>query len=190
MAKQKTLNYAESFMFPDIPWQKYPVYAVTESGKVVNFKAIAYPTPKSRKKFTRRKQLLFRSVQAKIFDALIGIGYWNPLPVIPEFPVVIQNSYRLPGQSGLFYYLDYYFPTLGLAIELDSDLHSLDKDEVRDKYLLDVLGIKTFRMSGLEKLTTQRGKFQELLALIRGLNPTENPKVFAFGAEILKTKGI
>ena len=134
MPKKKTINYKETFTFPDIP-VLYPVYALSESGKVMNFKSISYPTPKSKKKFTRNKQLSQRSMQAKIFDALINVGYFDPLIVYREFPVVIQNALRLPGQSGMYYYLDYYFPELHLAVELDSDLHNPEKDKLRDLYL-------------------------------------------------------
>jgi hypothetical protein len=103
-------NYLESFRFPDIP-QEYPVYAISESGRIVNFKSVVYPNQKSRKKFTRNKQLYKRSLQAKIFDALIEVGFFEPLLVYKEFPIVIQNSMRVPGQKGMFVLLDYFFPT-------------------------------------------------------------------------------
>lgn len=180
----KKLNYTETFMFPDIPLQVYPVYAVSESGKMVNFKSMAYPNPRSRKRFTRRKQLLLRSLQAKIFDTLINIGYWDPLPVIREFPIVIQNSQRLPGQKGLFYYLDYYFPTLDLAVELDSELHDGDNDEIRDKYLKEVLGITTFRILDFHKPRTQETKFKELCKKMREMTPREEIRVFDFSHDI------
>lgn len=180
----KKLNYTETFMFPDIPLQTYPVYAISESGKIVNFKAMAYPNPRSRKKFTRRKQLLMRSLQAKIFDALICIGFWDPLPVIREFPIVIQNSKRLPEQKGLFYYIDYYFPTLDLAIELDSELHDEDSDIIRDRYLKEVLGITTIRILDFQKQKTQETKFKELCKIMRKMTPRENPRVFDFSCDI------
>ncbi len=34
----KEKNYLETFTFPDIPWQPYPVYSVSEKGRVYNFK--------------------------------------------------------------------------------------------------------------------------------------------------------
>ena len=100
MKRNKKINYLETFTFPDI-YQVYPVYALSESGRVVNFKSIIYPNSRSKKKFTRNKQLSNRSLQAKIFDALIEVGFFDPLIVYKEFPVVIQNSMRVPGQSGL-----------------------------------------------------------------------------------------
>lgn len=86
MAKKKTINYLDTFVFPGIPDILYPVYAITESGKTINFKAIAYPNPRSKKRFTRQNQLSKRSLQAKIFDAIVNIGYFNPLTVWTEFP--------------------------------------------------------------------------------------------------------
>ena len=74
----KKLNYLETFTFPGID-VLYPVYALNENGRVMNFKSIIYPTPKSKKKFTRGKQLASRSLQAKIFDAIINIGYFNQI---------------------------------------------------------------------------------------------------------------
>lgn len=186
----KKINYLDTFIFPDIPFQYYPVYSVSESGHVINLKSMMYPTPKSRKKFTRNKQLGKRSLQAKIFDAIIEIGYFNPLLVIKEFPIVIQNSRRLIGQKGSFYYLDYYFPTMKVCVELDSDLHKEDKDEIRDRYLDEVLGIKTFRMKGLDKAVVQRVKFPELASLLRSISPLQNPPVFAFSENIRLAKGL
>lgn len=190
MAKKKEINYYESFMFPDIPYQPYPVYSVSESGHIINLKSIMYPSLSSRKKFTRNKQLKNRSLQAKIFDAIIAIGYFNPLPVVKEFPVVIQNTKRVSGQKGSFYYLDYYFPTLKVCVELDSDLHKEDRDEIRDKYLLEGLGIKTFRIRNLEKESVQKTKFPELTSLLRSQTVLSSPEVFAFSENIRLVKGV
>ena len=82
-------NYLEVFFFPDIPWQPYPVYSVSEKGNVYNLKNVLYPNASSAKKFTRNKQLRQRSAQAKMFDMLINIGFWDPLIVVKEFPIVI-----------------------------------------------------------------------------------------------------
>ena len=146
---KKQINYSETFVFPGID-VIYPVYVLTETGKVINFKAVSYPNPRSIKRYTRLKQLRKRSLQAKIFDAIVNIGYFAPLTVWPEFPVVIQNSKRLPGQTGTYYYLDYYFPEVRLAVELDSDLHNPGKDKIRDQYLRSI-GIEVFRMCGLDQ---------------------------------------
>ena len=51
---KKEIDYLEDFMFPDIPWQTYPVYSVSEKGNLYNLKNIIYPSPKSAKKFTRK----------------------------------------------------------------------------------------------------------------------------------------
>ena len=170
MAK-KEKNYLETFLFPGID-VLYPVYALNEEGKLVNFKSIIYPSPRSRKKFTRGKQLAIRSAQAKIFDAIINIGFFDPLVVIPEFPIVIQNSLRLPGQKGMYMLLDYYFPELRLAVELDSDLHSEEKDKLRAQYLSN-LGIAVWRINGLHKPSVQKKEFKELTKWMRenGVKP-------------------
>lgn len=183
MSKKKTINYKETFTFPDIP-VLYPVYALSESGKVMNFKSISYPTPRSKKKFTRNKQLSQRSMQDKIFDAFINVGYFDPLIVYREFPVVIQNALRLPGQSGMYYYLDYYFPELHLAVELDSDLHNPEKDKLRDLYL-NKLGITVFRIQDLQKPNIQKTKFKELTALMRKIGK-KNPIQFDFCKDIFQ----
>lgn len=188
MIKKKDINYLEIFTFSDIYWQPYPVYNVSESGNLFNFKSIINPG-KSAKRYTRAKQLKKRSLQAKIFDSFINIGFFNPLIVVKEYPVVIQNSHRLEGQDGGFYLIDYYFPNVlngkGLFVELDSDYHNPKKDEIRDKYLLETLGVKTFRITGLEKESVQKGKFQELLKLLRSEEAiNEVPKVFNYGENI------
>ena len=178
----------ETFLFPDIPYQIYPVYTVSESGHVINLKSMMYPSPKSCKKFTRNKQLRHRSLQAKIFDAIINIGYFNPLIVIKEFPIVIQNTRRLEKQEGSFYYLDYYFPELNICVELDSDLHKEQKDIIRDNYLSGI-GITTFRIRNLEKEQIQKTKFPELTALLRSKQPMK-PRIFAFSENIRLLKGV
>lgn len=184
----KETNWLETFLFPDLPGQPYPVYSVSAKGKVFNLKSIIYPTVTSVKKFTRKKQLRFRSLQAKIFDALINIGYFDPLPVYKEFPIVIQNHLRLEGQKGAVYYLDYFFPTLSLAVELDSELHKEDKDQIRDKYLESRLGIKTFRIRNLEKEQVQKVKFRELTSFMRSLEPKEGFIPFTFTENIRRAK--
>ena len=180
----KKKDYTELFKFPDIPWQNYPVYSISEAGNIFNLKSILYPSPKSRKKFTRRKHLIYRSLQEKIFDSLINIGYWQPLIVVREFPVIIMNDLRLPGQSGGFYMIDYFFPTVlegrGLFLELDSELHDRSKDELRDSYLRDRLGVETFRLSHFEKESTQKGEFHNLTRLIRSKPASEIPRTFDF----------
>ena len=187
---KKKIDYLETFSFPDISFQHYPVYSVSESGHIFNIKAMMYPSQRSCKKFTRNKQLRYRSLQAKIFDAIINIGYFNPLLVIKEFPIVIQNSKRLPEQEGSYYYLDYYFPNLNVCVELDSELHKDKKDEIRDKYLQEALGISTFRIRNLEKESVQKIKFPELASFLRSKTPKDNFSVFAFGENIRLAKGI
>lgn len=183
-------NYLETFLFPDIPGQSYPVYSVSKKGKIFNLKAIIYPNTTSIKRFTRKKQLRFRSLQAKIFDSIINIGYFDPLTVYKEFPIVIQNHLRISEQNGAVYFLDYYIPELKLSIELDSELHKIDKDHVRDKYLKEKLGITTFRMRNFEKEATQKKEFHELTKLMRSIEPIKNPAPFSFLDNIRIKKGL
>ena len=173
------INYKDVFFFDDIPWQPYPVYSVSEKGKAYNLKSILYPNKTSAKKFTRNKQLKKRSIQAKMFDMLINIGFWDPLPVVKEFPIIIQNHLRAPNIDGGFFLLDYFFPTLSLAIELDSDLHNEKKDESRDMYLQKI-GVETFRIKNLEKPENQKKRFRELTSKMRKMTPTESPRIFSF----------
>lgn len=169
MAKKQQINYSDTFTIPDIPLQPYPVYSVSEKGHIFNFKSIVYPNSTSIKKFTRKKQLSKRSTQAKIFDAFINVGYFEPLTVYKEFPVVIQNWLRGKVEGG-FFLLDYFFPELMLCVELDSDYHSEEKDKARDQYL-ERIGIKTFRIKNLEKESQQKSRFRELTKLMKSLHP-------------------
>lgn len=184
----KDVNYLETFIFPDIPTQLYPVYSVSDKGNVFNLKNIIYPNSRSVKKFTRNKQLKNRSTQAKIFDAFINIGYFSPLITYREFPIIIQNSIRLPKLYGGFFLLDYYFPQLRLAVELDSDLHNDEKDKLRDTYL-EKIGVQVFRIRNLEKESVQKTRFKELTKLMRGLEIKDYPQ-FSFGDNIRNQKGL
>lgn len=177
----------KTFIFPDIPWQSYPEQAVAKSGRKYNLKSIIYPNPTSRKKFTRNKQLTKRSLQAKFFDAFINIGYFDPLQVVREFPIVIMNDRRLEGLDNGFILLDYFIPNIkddkhwGLNIELDSEYHSPEKDRIRDKYL-ENLGVLVFRISHLEKPDVQKKRFKELVKVMNEMTRTEAPRVFSFSS--------
>ena len=173
-------NYREEFMIPGINFQKFPVYAISKSGRLVNFKNMVYPNPTSSKRFTRRKQLVHRSQQAKMFDMLINIGYFQGLgEVVREMPILIENSKRPQGMSGLFILLDYYFPNIRVAVELDSEYHEGEKaenrDKLRDKFLMDSYGISVFRLKNFHLESVQKGKFHELTALLKTCTPTKEP---------------
>ena len=174
-----------NFFFPDIPWQPYPIYSISKSGRKYNLKNIIYPNQRSVKKYTRKKQLSKRSLQAKIFDAIINIGYFDPLVVVREFPVILDHTKNIEIDGGYFL-LDYFIPNLqddifwGLDIELDSEYHSPKKDKIRDEYLEDELKIKVFRISHLEKVEVQKNQFKELTKLMRSMRKTESPKIIRF----------
>lgn len=165
----KSKNYRDMFSIPGIDFQLFPVYALDHNGRIVNFKDKVYPNPRSVRRYTRAKQLKNRSRQALIFDALIGIGYFEGLgTIVKEMPILIQNSYRpVDLRSGLYFLCDYYFANIKLAVELDSEYHDSKEDALRDKYLSDAYGIKTFRMEHLELDRVQRGRFQELKSLLK-----------------------
>ena len=184
---QLPLQSPNTFTFPDIPWQSYPIQSVAKSGRKYNLKNIIYPNPTSRKKFTRNKQLIKRSLQAKFFDAFINIGYFDPLTVVREFPVVIMNDLRLDGLDNGFILLDYFIPNIktdkywGLNIELDSEYHSPEKDKIRDEYM-DNLGVFVFRISHLEKPEVQKKRFKELVKVMNTMTRTDAPRVFSFSS--------
>lgn len=91
---------------------------------------------------TRVKNLNNRSTQAYMFDSSILLGVFNSLNVdiIPEYPVV--NTKR-GGKS--FYLMDYFIPSKSICIELDSSVHNLYNDKIRDEYL-NSLGIRVIRI--------------------------------------------
>ena len=196
---KKDIDYLEEFVFPDITWQAYPVYSVSDKGNIYNLKNIIYPSPKSVKKFTRNKQLKNRSLQAKIFDSLINIGYFNPLSdyIAKEFPIIIQNHLRIDGLENGYILLDYFFANLkdiennqwGLNVELDSELHSPEKDKIRDEYL-EKIGIKVFRLRNFEKESVQKKDFHDLTSVIRSMTTTLIPRQFSFSDNIRLKKGI
>lgn len=54
------------------------------------------------------------------------------------------------GARGRFAMIDFYIPKFNIAIECDGSSHksTADRDEYRDKILLDKLGIRTYRIKG------------------------------------------
>ena len=188
-------DYRKEFWLPGIDFMSFPTYAISKSGRLVNFESMIYPSPKSAKKFTRRKQLIKRSTQARMFDMLIRIGYFSGLgDVITEMPVILENSKRVDGlDKGLFVLLDYYFPSLHLAVELDSSLHNAVKDAARDKYLEEAHGISTFRIRDLQLPKTQETRFHEFTALLKSLPVDPNPSPLRMKddlGEYLRKKGL
>ena len=66
----------------------------------------------------------------------------------------------------MYILLDYYFPELRLAVEIDPELHTPEKDKLRDKYL-ENLGIRVKRINGLHKPGVQKKEFRELTKFMR-----------------------
>lgn len=179
-------QYKITFQIPGIPGQTFPVYALSKKGRITNWKSIVYPSPTSAKRFTRRKQLIHRSQQAKFFDMLINIGYFQGLgDIVKEMPILIENSKRIPDlPGGLFFLLDYWFPSLSLAVELDSDYHDNMKDEIRDKFLMSAYGIQVFRIRDLQKESVQKKRFHEFTALLKSIIPDPNPAPLIFTGDL------
>ena len=95
--------------------------------------------------------------------------------------------------KGLFFLCDYYIPEIKLAIELDSEYHSEEKDKIRDKFLKEAYGIDTFRIRDLQKESVQKGKFHELTKLLKSLIPNPNPIPLNFTSDLyqyLEKKGL
>lgn len=96
--------------------------------------------------YSRKYQLNHRSVQAHKFDALVDVDYFQ-IPIIKEFVVI--NRARENDRS--YYLIDYYIPTKGIAIELDSNLHDKKFDQIKDRYLFRYHGIRVIRYPNILK---------------------------------------
>lgn len=186
-------DYKQTFIIPGIDFQKFPVYAVDCAGRITDFKKIVYPNPKSAKKYTRNKQLRFRSKQASMFDMLINIGYFDGLgEIVREMPIIIENSKRPKGlKKGLFFLCDYYFANIKLAVELDSEYHEGDynerNDKLRDEYLKTAHGIDVFRIKNLQNEKVQKTRFLELKELLKTYkNIPQNPQPLIFTTDLYK----
>lgn len=75
---------------------------------------------------------------------------------IQEMPIIIENRdywhslcdiYKVNSirKETNYFILDYFFPYLGFAVEIDSDYHNFYYDSARDKYNKIVYGIDTLR---------------------------------------------
>ena len=117
---------------------------------------------------------------------LINIGYFQGLgDIVKEMPILIENSKRIPDlPGGLFFLLDYWFPSLSLAVELDSDYHDNMKDEIRDKFLMSAYGIQVFRIRDLQKESVQKKRFHEFTALLKSIIPDPNPAPLIFTGDL------
>lgn len=104
---------------------------------------------------SREFRLSNRSLQECLFDLLIRTKFINDR-VIPEVILPKDDSYII---------VDYYFPDNRLIIELDSALHSEEKDKERDEYLKS-LGLEVIRYFEF------RGTDEELSDLLNALERT------------------
>ena len=153
-----------SFKFEDIDII-YPVYlrSIKTSDKYYNFRSSV-----STSKYSRNHQLSSRSNQSKLFDTLIGLGYFSNIcdEIIPEVPIVNTDLENEGNYS--YYLLDYFIPSKSLAIELDSDLHNLEHDRLKDKFL-NSIGIKVYRVKNL-----MSNSVQKILGIVNAIKSTPN----------------
>ena len=143
-----------SFKFEDIDII-YPVYVKSraDQNKSHNFRRSIASGIRSRK-----FQLDHRSTQSYLFDKLIELGHFKLLGLdytfIPELPII--NTRSDIDKFRTYYLLDYFIPDLSLCIELDSDLHNLEHDKLKDQFLnsigIDVYRIYNFQIDTKDKL--------------------------------------
>ena len=152
-----------SFKFEDIDII-YPVYvrSKNDQNKSHNFRRSIANGIRSRK-----FQLDHRSIQAYLFDKLIELGHFKLLGLgykfIPELPII--NTRSDIDEFRTYYLLDYFIPDLSLCIELDSDLHNLEHDRLKDKFL-NSIGIDVYRIYNFQSDT--KDKLDSLVQYIRG----------------------
>ena len=116
----------------------YPRFILNKNkDKYYDFKRVI-----SSSNYSRTYQLNNRSIQSIQFDLLVDIDYFS-IPIYKEF--VLINTDLDNDKTRSYYLLDYFIPSKSLCIELDSDLHNEDKDNLKDKFLTS-LGIKVLRI--------------------------------------------
>lgn len=95
-----------------------------------------------------------------------------------EFPFIVENlslweylsnKYKIKNKSQINYFLaDYFFPDLGLIVEIDSNLHELNYDSARDEYLMRTWGIQILRFfefgKTIEDTRKYLSKFQKTIS--------------------------
>lgn len=117
-------------------------------------------------------------------------SYWSPnfkkvlvskfkfLKFHQEFPFIVENlslweylsnKYKIKDKNRINYFLaDYFFPDLGLIVEIDSNLHELNYDRARDEYLMRAWGIQILRFfefgKTIEDTRKYLSKFQKTIS--------------------------
>lgn len=114
---------------------------------------------------SRNHHLNNRSTQEKLMDLLVRISYFNA-KILREVPFINKKSY---------YLADYYLPDRSLIIELDSDLHDKEMDEIRDEYFK-TLGIKVVRF---KDFTASYDEINKMKSIINSIKP-HNPRIYRF----------
>lgn len=125
--------------------------------------------------YSRTYQLNNRSIQSYLMDKLIELNHFNLLgineTIFKEF--VLINTDLNNDKTRSYYLLDYFIPSKSLCIELDSDLHNEDKDNLKDKFLTS-LGIKVLRIKDFNIDT--KNKLEVIVNFIQS-NPYNEFKV-------------
>ena len=132
-----TDNFILSRIYEDLTFQVGP-YRIPKSILPKN------PGPKIKLLDSRQSQLIKGQTNPN------NQGFEIFLISNPDLPPCIRELPIIPSEESQknFYLLDYFFPTLGLAIELDSKTyHQKSKDQEKTKDLK-LLGINTLRVYG------------------------------------------
>lgn len=130
------------------------IFTITGGNMIFSIPKLVYSENKTinilkyRQKALATQQSSFSLSFKEDIDKL-GINY------IQEFPIIITEheiwkdylNYFGSTRETIYFSLDYYFPDIGLAVEIDSSYHDNRKnyDKARDKYLECVCGIYTLR---------------------------------------------
>ncbi len=104
-----------------------------------------------------------RSFMETSFESWISSNF-------PTLPCVVQQQFKNEKPIG-YYYVDFYFPTLHLAIELDGSQHSkienIQHDRVRDNFLLSRYNVTVVRVTARDyRLKTRIHEITKLLSVL------------------------
>lgn len=99
----------------------------------------------------------------KDIDKIQDLKYIQEFPIIITFTDIWNNMLKCFGSNkdSSFFSLDYYFPEIGLNVEIDSPYHDNRRgyDMARDEYLRFVCGINTIRFYEYGKDNNKRKEY-------------------------------
>ena len=106
----------------------------------------------------------------------------------PDLPECIRELPIIPPEESQknFYLLDYFFPTIGLAIELDSKTyHQKSKDQEKSKDL-ELLGMDVIRVYGFWDPVQRKNLEENMRKIILGRKESKIPTPICYSSEIIK----